>query len=265
MGKLSKIEWTEHTFNSHWGCSKVPGDPACHNCYAEAFSRRLGLEIWGGGSARRFFSDKHWAQPLKWDRAAGAAGERHRVFCASMADVFEDREDLSAERERLWRLIDATPNLDWLLLTKRPENIPGMLATKQRDNVWLGTTLATQEWVEPRVPALLKNEAAIHFVSCEPLLGLIDLSIGFPGIDWVIAGAESGGKARPMDLDWVRGLRDQSVEAAVPFLFKQDARKGLKIPTPELDGRMWVERPGRSEHDGVLVPPELAGNLGSHP
>lgn len=243
MGEQTKIEWCEHTFSPWWGCTKRPGDPACHNCYAEAFSRRLGKQIWGAGAERRFFSDKHWNGPVKWDRKAAEAGVRSRVFCASMSDVFEDRRDLDAVRARLWGLIDATDNLDWLLLTKRPENIPAMLRTSQRENIWLGTTVATQEWVEPRVTALMQNEAAVRFLSCEPLLGPLDLSAAFPGIDWVIVGAESGPKARPMDPTWVRGIRDQCVEAGVPFFYKQAVEGGRKIPTPNLDGRTWIQRP----------------------
>ena len=119
MGKLSKIQWCHHTFNPWWGCVNI--SPACDHCYAEAWAKRCGKQVWGKEAPRRFFGDRHWNEPLKWDRAAEKAGERHRVFCASMADVFEDRRDLDEPRARLYGLIEQTPNLDWMLLTKRPQ------------------------------------------------------------------------------------------------------------------------------------------------
>ncbi|MFM7332780.1 MAG: DUF5131 family protein, partial [Brachymonas sp.] len=117
MAKDSRIEWTHHTFNPWWGCVKVSA--ACDHCYAETWAKRLGEQVWGPSSERRFFSDTHWNEPLKWNREAGEEGVRRRVFCASMADVFENRPDLIAHRMRLLKLIEATPFLDWLLLTKR--------------------------------------------------------------------------------------------------------------------------------------------------
>lgn len=119
MAKNSRIEWTTHTFNPWWGCVKV--SPACKHCYAESWAKRVGSNVWGIKAERRFFGDKHWSEPVKWNAAAAASGMRARVFCASMADVFEDRRDLDVHRIRLWKLIEATPRLDWLLLTKRPE------------------------------------------------------------------------------------------------------------------------------------------------
>src|SRR5712671_6808752 len=121
MAKNSSIEWTDHTFNPWWGCSKV--SPGCNNCYAETWAKRVGEKIWGKDEPRRFFTDKHWDEPLKWNDEALSSGTRRRVFCASMADVFEQRTDLNPWRARLWKLTEETPKLDWLLLTKRPENI----------------------------------------------------------------------------------------------------------------------------------------------
>lgn len=121
MGKDTGITWTDSTFNPWWGCEKV--SPGCTNCYAATFDKRVGGDHWGAKAGRRFFGDKHWREPEKWNRDAAKSGERHRVFCASMADVFEDRDDLVQPRIRLFHLISETPNLDWLLLTKRPENI----------------------------------------------------------------------------------------------------------------------------------------------
>lgn len=129
MGKNSKIEWTHHTWNPWWGCVKV--SQGCEHCYAETFAKRTGHSIWGPAKTtqRRTFGDKHWAEPLKWDADAAKAGERHRVFCASMADVFEDHPQLHAERPRLWSLIAQTPigrQLDGRTWDEypRPEGVP---------------------------------------------------------------------------------------------------------------------------------------------
>jgi hypothetical protein len=124
MGKDSKIAWTHHTFSPWWGCSHV--SPGCVRCYAEVWAKRTGHDVWGAKGDRRTFPEKHWREPLAWNAAAQRAGERRRVFCASMADVFEDHPALPPERAKLWPLIEATPNLDWLLLTKRIENVAGM-------------------------------------------------------------------------------------------------------------------------------------------
>lgn len=168
---------------------------------------------------------------MRWNREATADGERRRVFCASMADVFERRAELNPWRDRLWELIESTPMLDWLLLTKRPQSIARMVpwGDEWPDNVWLGTTVENQRYAELRLPELLKHPAKVRFLSCEPLLGEINLKPwlkGNPkekmfGIDWVIAGGESGPGARPMHPDWARSLRDQAERADVAFHFKQ--------------------------------------------
>jgi len=226
MGKDSSIEWTDHTFNPWWGCSKV--SPGCEHCYAETWAKRVGAKVWGTESDRRFFKDNHWAEPLKWNEDAKSLRQRPRVFCASMADVFEDRADLNPWREKLWYLIAETENLDWLLLTKRPQNIGKMVKWSNvwPKNVWLGTTVEDQVRAKERLPHLLKHNAARRFLSCEPLIGSVDLRpwIGAKdlfSIDWVIAGGESGGHARPMLPSWARTLRDQCKDAKIPFHFKQ--------------------------------------------
>jgi protein gp37 len=227
MGQKSKIEWTHHTFNPWWGCTKV--SQACANCYAETWAHRLGEKIWGVKAPRRFFDDDHWKQPLKWNRIAERNGVRERVFCASMADVLEPREDLNNWRARLWSLIGETPALDWLLLTKRPEQINALVPWKKSwpSNVWIGTTVETQEWARKRIPHILKCPATVRFISCEPLLGPLDLrpwlvsQEGSNAIDWVIAGGESGHGARPTNPMWVKSLRDQCVEVGTAFHFKQ--------------------------------------------
>lgn len=226
MAKNSHIEWTNHTFNPWWGCHRV--SPACDNCYAETWAKRVGQSIWGQRAPRRLFEAAHWREPLKWNREASAEGIRARVFCASMADVFESRVTLNKERQRLWSLIDETPNLDWLLLTKRPQHILSMTPWGQNwpSNVWIGTSVENQKLAELRLPHLLAVPAAIRFLSCEPLLGPLDLRPWFvrPScypINWVIAGGESGSGSRPMHPHWAVELLHQCQAANVPFHFKQ--------------------------------------------
>jgi protein gp37 len=202
MGKDSSIEWTDHTFNPWWGCAKV--SPGCANCYAEAWARRVGDAIWGKDADRRTFGQKHWEEPIKWNAAAASEKNRKRVFCASMSDVFEARIELHSQRKRLWLLIESTPWLDWLLLTKRPQNIRRMVpwANNWPENVWIGTSVEDQQRAIERLPHLLQHPAKRRFLSCEPLVDAVDLSPWITKrpkplhqIDWVIAGGESGAKA----------------------------------------------------------------------
>ena len=213
----SKIEWTHHTFNAWEGCEKVSA--GCTNCYAEARDKQYhGGAHWGPNGTRKMMSEAYWKKPLKWNRDAAKAGERRRVFCASLADVFEDRPELLEPRRRLFDLINDTPNLDWLLLTKRPENVTNF-AFGFPDNIWIGTSVENRKefW---RINELRKIPAKIRFLSIEPLLedlGEIDLT----GIGWAIVGGESGPQARPVYPDWARSLRDQCEAAGVAFHFKQ--------------------------------------------
>ncbi len=222
MGKNSKIEWTHHTFNPWWGCTRVSA--ACTHCYAEAWAKRVGARVWGPKAPRRFFGDDHWSGPLKWNQEAANTGERVRVFCASMADVFEARKDLDEAREKLWDLIRQTSQLDWLLLTKRPERIfqtaPWTGAWPK--NVWIGTTVEDQVSADKRLPYLAQIPAVLKFISAEPLLSELDIGrwLG-TSIDWVITGGESGPYSRPSSPSWFRSLRDQCVQANIPFHFKQ--------------------------------------------
>lgn len=257
MGKNSGISWTHHTFNPWWGCEKLT--EGCAHCYAEGVDRRFGGSHWGKDSQRRFFGDDHWSEPLKWNEAARKAGERHRVFCASMGDVFEDREDLDEWRERLWALIEVTPNLDWLLLTKRPENAIQMAKWQDGDwpeNVWVGVTVENQRnaW---RVGELIKIPCSIRFISCEPLLGPVDLSAYWKSgdasnwVDWVIVGGESGQSARRMEREWMMDLFEQCGISNTPFFFKQwgsfdqDGKKGTaKANGCLIDGQTIQNIPG---------------------
>jgi protein gp37 len=262
MGAESKIEWCDHTFNAWWGCVRV--SPGCEHCYAESFAKRTGHKVWGVEAPRRFFGDKHWEEPRKWDLEQEETLVRRRVFCGSMMDIFERPRDaelcakLDHERLRLWKLIDETPGIDWLLLTKRPENAQACVPTDWwRDGfpetVWMGTTAEDQRRADERIHRLLKIPARARFLSCEPLLGPLDIrpylhrgkhqvcprcmfATNQPldacpndgaglgpdiAIDWVIAGGESGPGARPMQLDWLRAVVDQCREMGTACFVKQ--------------------------------------------
>jgi len=275
--EMSKIEWTHFTFNPWWGCTKISA--GCKNCYAETLDARFKGGHWGDNTTRRFFGDKHWSRPLAWNRKAERDGVRYRVFCASMADVFEEHLDeygtpntqQSEARWRLWRLIKATPHLDWLLLTKRPENhylVPPSWQTGSRRplNVWLGVTAENQEQADIRIPILLEVRwPAVRFISYEPALGPIDLNAfvcdrsggmvehvdGYAvwpqkkahGLDWVICGGESGPGRREMNPNWVRSMWAQCCGAGIPFFYKQKVEGGKKISLPSLDGVQHAEFP----------------------
>lgn len=265
MAENSSIEWCHHTFNPWIGCTKV--SPACDNCYAEDWDKRYnGGEHWGPKAPRRRTSEANWRKPLKWNKEAEKNGVRYRVFCASLADVFDNKVDPEWRRD-LWELIKATPNLDWLLLTKRPQNImrflPDDYGVDKYPNVWLGTTVENQDEASRRIPHLLDIPAAVRFLSMEPLLGEVDLSQVLPkigggeerldyisaldeGIDWVITGGESGSHFRSADPDWFRSLRDQCAARETAFLFKQwdgARQKDIKLKGRELDGKVWNQYP----------------------
>ena len=244
--------------------------PACDNCYAELWSKRLGKKIWGAGAERRFFGDAHWKEPLAWNAEAADTEERPRVFCASMADVFEHKKGLAEHRRRLWDLIERTPNLDWLLLTKRPQNISRMVPWDEDSwpqNIWLGTTVENQQFARLRLPHLLKHRSVVRFLSCEPLLGEIDLStwidsVDFQPIDWIIAGGESGPGARPMHPDWVDSLRNQCIDSNIAFHFKQ---WGHWVPTElvERDNvkKVSIQWSGARSVEMTRLPKKDAGRM----
>lgn len=278
MRPTTTIAWTDHTVNFWWGCTKV--SPACTNCYAEEIGSRFGSKLfgqpvlWGAGKPRFERLEKARAECLKIQRHAHESGTRPRVFINSMSDWLDDEvpiEWLAYLLETLHRC----PNVRFQLLTKRPENFPirmlDILASKIQNsvaegwlkgtdvphNVWVGTTVENQHYADERIPRLLQIPAKVRFLSCEPLLGPVDLlrisAVGFGGneghrvdcirkgywqtpthfvnhsdmhdsfgkLHWVIAGGESGGSSRPSHPDWFRSLRDQCASASVPFFFKQ--------------------------------------------
>lgn len=206
MGVVTKISWCDHTFNPWWGCTQV--SPLCDRCYAMMLDVRWFRRAhWGPGAPRRHFGAAHWGEPLKWDRSAQAERRRHRVFCASMADVF-DNEVEQAARDRLWRLVHCTPNLDWVVLTKRIGNAPEMLPDDWRagyPNLWLLIS-ADQVGLERDLPKLLEIPAVVRGVSIQPQLAPVRLGKFASLLQWVINGGEAGVGARPFHLEWARSL-----------------------------------------------------------
>ena len=277
MGANSKISWTDHTFNPWIGCTKV--HEGCTNCYAEAFSKRTGKAQWGPSGTRVKTSEANWKLPVKWNREAEESGERRRVFCASLADVFEDwtGEVLHHSGERLPRkllieesgvewatmadlrawlfaLIDSTPMLDWLLLTKRPENVRRMWCSHintdgsppselYRQNVWLLTSVSNQVTADKMIPELLacKGLSPVLGISAEPLLGPVNLAANpqwlwaGSGLKWAIVGGESGPSRRMSEVSDIVSLVRQCQTAGVPCFVKQDvaAKPGRQGRIPD--------------------------------
>lgn len=262
MGEETKIQWCDHTFNAWIGCEKIT--EGCKNCYAAVgtsarVSASRGLPLWGPGSHRQITSADNWRKPIRWNKAAERDGVRRRVFCSSLSDVFEDRADLADARARLWLLVGMTPHLDWLLLTKRPENARRLWAAAARSvegadpdqsytiwqpNVWLGTTTENQQRYDERWPHLYSAGAAVTFISHEPALGPLTLTCygcghdvathrapdqggcpaGFPS--WVITGGESVG-GRLYDAAWARSLIEQTRGVPIAMFVKQLGRSAV--------------------------------------
>lgn len=235
MAKNSKIEWTDHTFNPWIGCQKV--SPGCDHCYAEAMmDHRYGRVQWGPKGERIRTSQSNWRKPSQWARHAGhfqeLHGRRQRVFCASLADVFDNKAPLGA-RDDLWNLIRSTPGLDWLLLTKRPGNMAKMLPADWGSgwaNVWLGTTCEDQDRYDYRWAVLSATPAVVHFISYEPACGPLWLPGSHDQPDWIICGGETGTGARVLDPEWARSLKTQCAAYGIPFFMKQMTQK---MPIPD--------------------------------
>ncbi len=254
MAEQSAIEWTDATFNAWVGCTELTR--ACDHCYARSWAKRTGHpELWQG--RRRRTTADYWRQPLKWNATAAAAGVRTRVFCNSLGD-WADAEVPDEWRRDLFALIDATPHLDWLLLTKRHALAERYLPAEPRANIRVGMTVEDEDTARMRLPALslLGLKGWQTFVSYEPALGPVNW---WPWLDpeglaggtlhWLICGGESGPQARPMHPDWARAARDACASAGVPFLFKQ-----------------WGEWfPGDLDHDGakVIALPDIEHDAGA--
>ncbi len=261
MGDKTAIGWVNrqlpdgriifgHTFNGWWGCMKVSEE--CFRCYALTIATqgptRYPVPIWGPAATtgRRLFGESHWAEPLKWNRQAERDGHRHSVFCGSMCDVYEEHPQLDSERLKLWNLINRTPMLNWLLLTKRPQNILSMSPWQRNawpDNVWVGTSAGLQKRADERIPYLLEVPAIVRFISAEPLIGPVDLTPWIERLSWVITGGESGDGYRPLNLAHARDLRDQCQASGTPFYFKQVGGRTHAAGGRLLDGREWAEMP----------------------
>jgi protein gp37 len=239
MAEVTGIAWTDSTFNPWIGCTKVW--PGCDHCYAEALDKRHrwgGATHWGAGVPRKRTSPDYWRKPLSWNRKAAESGKPWRVFCASLADVF-DNEVPEDWRTELWELIGLTPSLTWLLLTKRIGNAAKMLPAGVMPNAWIGATIVNAEEAERDAPKLLATPAAVRFVSYEPALGPVDWT-RYPGIDWIIVGGEStqGAQAREFDLVWARRTVEQARKiGAAPFV-KQLGANASDESWPEWDGKL---------------------------
>lgn len=240
MGEITGIAWCDSTFNPWRGCQRV--SEGCRHCYAETWAARnpAVFGTWGPDGARVGASDDYWREPERWDRRARRAGRRLRVFCGSLCDWLEDRPDLIAPRARLFDLIGRTPNLEWLLLSKRIENyarlVPPAWMLAAPANVRVGATAEDQDAADRRIPELLRIHAA-NFVSVEPMLGPVRMrgwlkmfrndhvadptGIAYQSVDWVIIGGESGVGARPFELEWARRLLWECRDEGVPAFVKQ--------------------------------------------
>jgi protein gp37 len=236
MGKETGIAWTKSTFNPWIGCTKIA--PGCDGCYAHEVNLRWkdGAN-WGPGAPRARTSAKYWNEPIKWNRDAPASEFAGRkgfwpVFCASHADVFDNEVD-PIWREDLWRLIRATPNLTWLLVTKRVGNIKKMLPPDWGTgypNVWLLSTIVNQEEAERDLPKLRAIPAALHGVSYEPALGPINWRPHLDFLKWIIAGGESWQAhhaPRPYDTAWPRDTIKEGEAARCAVFHKQLGAKPL--------------------------------------
>lgn len=261
MGETTGIAWTDSTFNPWMGCTKV--SEACTHCYAERDTKRYGLVEWGPNAVRRRTSIQNWNKPRRWNREAQAEGKRTKVFCASFADVFEERAELDPYRADLWKLIEECTFLDWQLLTKRPQYVLSMVPIEWRNggwpaHVWMGASVETQERALERCDYLIRIGAAgckVLFVSCEPLLSALDLTRWLmpfaevtpglaktPRISWVITGGESGTGFRVPEQAWIRSLFEQTRKAGAAFFYKQGS--GVRPEKePLLDGVRYTEFP----------------------
>lgn len=225
MGDKTAISWCDKSWQPWWGCTKIA--PGCDNCYAQVKDHRFGGNHWQ--DPPRIMSDENWKKPIRWNKQIlddPVCPGRHLIFCGSMCDVF-DKNAPDGQRARLWQLIRDTPNLTWLLLTKRAPNIRKYLPSDWGDgyeNVWLGVTVEDKEHGLARAKILNTIPARVRFLSCEPLLEDLGYELSWlidDGIYWVIVGGESGPNARPMEAKWAISIQYDCEMLNTPFFFKQ--------------------------------------------
>lgn len=245
MSSVSAIEWTEMTWNPVTGCDRV--SPGCDHCYAQTLARRL--KAMGSPryqkDGRPRTSGPGFGVTMHWDKLEEPLSRKKPTmfFVNSMSDLFHDKVTTKFIVD-VFEVMASTPQHTYQVLTKRPRRMASFTRTHAvPDNVWLGTSVENQEWSERRVPLLLEVRVRIRFLSCEPLLGPVDLSEWIDGLSWVIVGGESGPGFRPMKPEWARMLRDQCVEAGVPYFFKQWGGRTPKAGGRLLDNGTWNQMP----------------------
>ena len=228
MNTNTGIEWTDKTWNPTTGCDKV--SPGCLHCYAETLSKRF-PDTFNNFDLTLY--PERINQPLKWRKPS-------KIFVNSMSDLFHKKIPLDFIQE-VFKVIHATPQHTYQILTKRPERLVELAPhLKFHKNIWMGVSVENQSYVS-RVDLLRQVPAKVRFLSCEPLLGSLKLDL--TDIHWVIVGGESGNKARPLEMGWVRDIRDQCQKAEVPFFFKQIGGRTSKINGRLLDDQEWSEFP----------------------
>jgi protein gp37 len=247
MATNSKIEWTEATWNPVAGCTIV--SPGCTNCYAMRLAARLavmGQEKYVG-TTRKTGGRAKWNGTVKVDHPSLGIPRRWKkgrlIFVNSMSDLFHERVPLEFIK-LVFDVMRETPQHTYQVLTKRAERLEELSPKLQwPENVWMGVSVESEAYAS-RIDCLRRTRAKIKFLSLEPLLGPLD-GLELDGIDWVIAGGESGPGARPMRKEWVRSIRGQCLEADVPFHFKQWGGTNKKRAGRVLDGRTWDQWPGK--------------------
>ncbi|MCG6133075.1 MAG: phage Gp37/Gp68 family protein [Nostoc sp. LLA-1] len=232
------IEWTDKTWNPTTGCNKV--SPGCLHCYAEALTKRFPNNFKNGFDLT--LHSERLVEPLKWRTPS-------RIFVNSMSDLFHEEVPLDFIQE-VFKVIHATPWHIYQVLTKRPERLVNLAPNLEfHKNIWLGVSIENQNYVH-RIDLLRQVSASVRFLSCEPLLGSLNLNL--KSIDWVIVGGESGQKYRPIQMEWVKNIRDQCQKAEVAFFFKQIGGRTSKAGGRLLDGRIWDDMPDAwEEHQKI--------------
>jgi protein gp37 len=237
MAEETKIAWTHHTFNPWMGCQKV--SEGCRNCYAEQLvTGRMGRNLWGPEESDqnngRQKTKSPWKKVKRWQKKAADNNEIRLVFTGSLCDIFEDAEIPNNYRPQVWDVIRSSPNLHFQLLTKRPQNIAGMLPDDWGDgydNVWLGCTIERND-VAHRHYQLVRNPAKVHYVSYEPAIGPLD-QMPLDDIEWVIYGGESGSDYRDHNIEWPRNMRERCEKTGTAFFYKQSpaykTEQGIKL------------------------------------